>query len=136
MKTTFNKALIILCGIILISCGGPTNKSNGKLKFEQIGYFKGDNNLRYFTFWVDSDSVINPDSIPSNILSELKTHGRKQMNTKGQVTASFYYLYKDQVPDITLLTAQAANDIAHERKPIASVWIMPTGRVNIIENPE
>lgn len=58
------------------------------------------------------------------------------MNTSGQVTASFYYIDKSSVPDITTLNAQRANDIAHERKPIASVWIMPTGKINLIKNPE
>ena len=80
--------------------------------------------------------MINPDSVPSNILNEIKQLGSLRMNTDGRVTASFYYLDRNQVPDITLLNAQAANDIAHERKPIASVWVMPTGRVDLIENPE
>ncbi len=58
------------------------------------------------------------------------------MNTQGRVTASFYYLEKNNTPDITTLNAQNANDLAHEKKPIASVWIMPTGKINLIIKPE
>ena len=83
-----------------------------------------------------SDSAINPDSISPNTTNEIKKHGSNRMNTAGEVTASFYYLDRNQVPDIPLLNAQTANDIAHERKPIASVWIMPTGQINLIEKPE
>jgi len=70
------------------------------------------------------------------VFNALKKHGSKQMNTSGRVTASFYYINKNSAPDITMLDSQKANDIAHERKPIASVWIMPTGRINLIKNPE
>ncbi len=106
------------------------------LDYEQIGYYKGDNKLRYFTFYVKSSEPLDAQSIPEDVFEELKKHGSKQMNTSGQVTASFYYFNKSSAPDITTLDAQRANDIAHERKPIASVWIMPTGKINLIKNPE
>ena len=106
------------------------------LDFEQIGYYKGDNKLRYFTFYVKSSKPLDAQSIPEDVFDELKKHGSKQMNTSGQVSASFYYINKSSVPNITTLDAQRANEIVHERKPIASVWIMPTGEINLIKNPE
>ena len=136
MRTVFLKSTIILGFIFFYSCGGPSDTSSDKLNFEQVGYYKGDNKLRYFTFWVESDTIMNPVAIPSEFLKEIKAHGAKQMNTAGQITASFYYLDKKQVPDITTLDAQAANDLAHEQRPITSVWIMPNGQINLIENPE
>lgn len=116
--------------------GGEKTKSGNNLDFEQIGYYKGDNNLRYFTFYVKASQSLYADSIPEDIFEALKNHGSKQMHTSGQVTASFYYIDKSSVPDITNLDAQKANDIAHDRKPIAAVWIMPTGNINLIKNPE
>ncbi len=115
---------------------GEKTESGINLNFEQIGYYKGENKLRYFTFYVNSSETLNPDSISEDVFEALKKHGSKQMNTSGQITASFYYIDKSSVPDITTLDAQKANDIAHERKPIASVWIMPTGQINLIYNPE
>lgn len=111
-------------------------KSGRTLDFEQIGCYKGDNKLRYFTFYVKSSEPLDALSIPEDVFEELKKHGSKQMNTSGQVTASFYYIDKSSAPDITTLDAQRANDIAHERKPITSVWIMPTGKINLIKKPE
>ena len=126
--------------IVFALASGETEETKTEsgitLNFEQIGYFKGDNNLRYFTFYVKSSEPLNAQSIPEDVFEELKKHGSNQMNTSGQITASFYYIDKNSTPDITTLDAQRANDVAHERKPIASVWIMPTGKINLIKNPE
>ena len=105
-------------------------------KFEQIGYFKGDNNLRYFTFYINSALQIDRDSISDDLYDTIKEHGSQRMNTSGQITASFYYIDKGNTPDITMLSASKANELAHEMKPIAAVWIMPTGQINLIKNPE
>jgi hypothetical protein len=111
-----------------------SNKKN-KLTFEQIGYFKSQDRLRYFTFYVEVPE--QPDYIHSeNFYNEIKKHGAGQMYTDGKTTASFYYLDKKSTPDITLLNAQQANNIAHENNPIASVWIHPTGKINLIKNPQ
>lgn len=129
------KRLSFLLLLIVAACGQPS-KTTPKLEFEQVGYYKGENNLRYLTFYVQSNMAINKDSIPESVLEQIKTHGVTRMHTEGQVTASFYYLSKSQTPDITMLTAQEANDLAHQRKPIASVWIFPTGNVEMIVKPE
>ena len=121
--------------IINFSCGESSSKKE-KLSFEQIGYFKNNNKLRYFTFWIKPDSMINPNSISEKTYNAIKEHGSKQTNTSGKITTSFYYLDKGQTPDITLLSAQEANDLAHTKKPIAAVWIMPNGQINLIKNPE
>ncbi len=139
MKKTLFTSLLITSLFLNFSCGETTKteeKSIDKSTFEQIGYYKNDSKLRYFTFWVKSDSLINPNSISEKIYDEIKEHGSKQMNTNGKITASFYYLDKGQTPDITLLSAQEANDLAHNKKPIVAVWKMPNGQVNLIKNPE
>jgi uncharacterized protein YxeA len=116
----------------------PIEESNSlsNYNFEQVGYYKGDNKLRYFTFYVKSNESINPNSIPQDFINAVKDHGSNQTNTSGQITASFYYLDKANTPDITSLTASRANDLAHNKKPIIAVWIMPNGNVNLMENPE
>jgi hypothetical protein len=106
------------------------------LSFEQVGYYKGESKLRYFTFYVSSAEPLKENNLPHDFLDNLKEHGSKQMNTSGQITASFYYLTRDSTPDITTLSADKANDIAHNRKPIVAVWIMPNGQINVIEKPE
>lgn len=127
---------VLLISLFLNNSCGESSTANDKLSFEQIGYFKSDSKLRYFTFYVKSDSLINPNSISEKIYSEIKEHGSKQMNTSGEITASFYYLDKAQTPDITTLSAQEANDLAHKRKPVVAVWQMPNGQINLIKNPE
>ena len=139
MKKNLLKSLFLASLFLIFSCGETSkteNKSKNKLTFEQIGYFKNDSKLRYFTFWVKSDSLINPNSISEKIYDDIKEHGSNQMNTSGKITASFYYLDKGQTPDITLLSAQEANDLAHNKKPIVAVWKMPNGQVNLMKNPE
>jgi len=139
MKKNLLTSLLLTSLFFVFSCGNISktkNKSTAKLTFEQIGYYKNASKLRYFTFWVKSDSLINPNSISEKIYNQIKEHGSKQMNTSGKITASFYYLDKGQTPDITLLSAQEANDLAHNKKPIVAVWIMPNGQVNLIKNPE
>ncbi|NEW85110.1 MAG: hypothetical protein GZ094_22475 [Mariniphaga sp.] len=136
MKKNLLTNVLLACLFLTFSCGETTTTSKDKLSFEQIGYFKNDSKLRYFTFWVKSDSLIVPNSINEKIFNQIKEHGSKQTNTSGKITASFYYLDKGQTPDVTLLSAQEANDLAHNKKPIAAVWIMPNGEINLIENPE
>jgi hypothetical protein len=139
MKKTLFTTLLIISLFLNFSCGKTTKtkeKSKDKLSFEQIGYFKNDNKLRYFTFWINSNNQINPSSISEKSYNEIKEHGSKQTNTSGKITASFYYLDKEQTPDITMLSAQDANDLAHKKKPIVAVWKMPNGQINLIKNPE
>lgn len=130
--------IVILFVLVLTSCGDDKvkTKSGATLTFEQIGYFKNDETkLRYFTFYVKSPTPLSAESIPDDVFSEIKDHGSKQFNTAGCVTASFYYIDRSSAPDITSLSAQRANDVAHDRKPIAAVWIMPKGNINLIKNP-
>lgn len=129
--------LVIPMFVLLMACGQPDLKFNGKpISFDRVGYFKGDNNLRYFTFYINTQETVDRNNIPEELVKLTKEHGSKQMNTPGKVTASFYYLEKNKTPDITTLTANKANDLAHEMKPIISVWIMPNGQINQIKNPE
>lgn len=134
-------ASILVVGIFLIlsvASGSDEQKSQSytNLNFEQVGYYKGENKLRYFTFYIKSSESLNRDSLSEDIFEELKKHGSKQMNTSGQITASFYYLDRNSAPDITNLDAQRANDLAHNSKPVAAIWIMPSGQINLIKNPE
>ncbi len=136
MKKYLLTSLLLSSLFLIFSCGETSTPSTDKLSFEQIGYYKNDSKLRYFTFWIKSDSLLEPNLITEKIFSEIQEHGSKQSNTSGKITASFYYLDKRQTPDITLLSAQEANDLAHNKKPIAVVWIMPNGQINFIKNPE
>jgi hypothetical protein len=134
-------ASILVVGIFLIlavASGSDEQQSQTgtNLNFEQIGYYKGEKKLRYFTFYVKSSESLSRDSLSEEIFEELKKHGSKQMNTSGQITASFYYLDRNSAPDITNLDAQRANDLAHDRKPVAAIWIMPSGQINLIKNTE
>jgi len=116
---------IVFFSFLGSSCSGDGKTANSP--FEQVGYFKGENNLRYYTFWV-KETMKN-----EQLLEAVKLHGSQQRNTSGQVTASFYYTSKNQAPDITNLDAETANEIAHEKKPAVAVWIMPNGQINVIE---
>jgi hypothetical protein len=114
------------------------NKEDLKLEFDQVGYYKlpdKNNRLRYFTFNVFSNVTLNKDSIPDSVFEKIYQHGSKMMNTSGAITATFYYIEPNYAPDITLLNANTAPDVAHDRKPIASVWIMPNGQINFFKNP-
>lgn len=123
--------------IISFSCGQEELQFNGKpISFEQVGYFKGSNNLRYFTFNMRTEGNIDRNNIPKELLELTKKHGSKQMNTPGEITASFYYYGETQAPDITNLSAEEANSKAHEMKPVIAVWIMPNGQIHQLENPE
>lgn len=145
MKNLFLLSVLFLlfsCDSQSVNSSGSGSQNNStiekplKADFKQIGYFKGDDRLRYFTFFVDYPKEVNRDSIPSDLLNQIKSHGSKQQNTAGKVTASFYYLDLGSTPDITNYNANRANDIAHEKKPIASVWIMPNGSINVFQNPQ
>ena len=101
-----------------------------------VGYYKGETKLRYFTFYINTEVVIKRESISDELFNLIKDHGSKESHTAGLVTASFYYINKKDTPDITLLSAEQANTIAHERHPLMSVWILPNEKVVIVENPE
>ena len=138
-KNIFFSSLILLILIpllLFISCKEDSSKIKKKsITFDQVGYFKGDNNLRYYTFYLNTTDTIDRNNISEEIINSIKDHGSKQMNTTGQITASFYYLEKDKTPDITILDSAKANEVAHEMKPIMSVWIMPNGQINHFINP-
>lgn len=113
-------------------------KEDIKLDFNQIGYFKSpdkNNRIRYFTFNVLINTPVNKDSIPDSVFEKIYQHGSKRMNTAGAITATFYYIEPNYAPDITLLNANTVLDVAHDRKPIASVWKMPNGQINFFKNP-
>jgi hypothetical protein len=122
--------VMLLLTLTLVGCG--SSESN----FDQVGYFKSENKLRYFTFQIKDPIGSTQTNISSALRAEIESHGKMQMNTSGHITASFYYLSPNNAPDITNLSAQQANDTAHAHKPIIAVWIMPTGKINVITNPK
>lgn len=136
--------LLIIIVVVVIAVIFITSNDNSeeqelprdRLIFDQIGYHKSDNNLRYFTFYVYRADMGKIDTDSEEFFNKLKQHGSSQPHTEGRVTTSFYYLDKNKTPDITQLNSQAANDLAHERDPIAAVWIQVDGEVNLIKNPE
>ncbi len=109
---------------------------NESVSFDQVGYYKNEENyLRYKTFYINTSITIDRNNISDELLLLIEEHGSKQMHTDDAVTASFYYINKEDVPDITLMTAQQSNDIAHENNPLVTVWIMPNNDVNVFINP-
>ncbi len=58
------------------------------------------------------------------------------MHTANRVTATFYYLHKENTPDIsTARNETIANEIAHDHKPLVAVWKFSKDKINVIENP-
>ncbi len=109
--------------------------SSDSISFRQVGYFKAENRLRYFTFLIDTTQRVSADFSEDDFWKQIKQHGSEQMNTPECVTASFYYIEK--APDISnYMREEDANNAAHEANPIASVWIMPNGQVNLIKQPQ
>ncbi len=104
------------------------------LEFEQIGYSFRRNNDRYFTFHIKSPRKLANEDM-SKFLEIVKEHGSKRRHTKGASTASFYYMKRENTPDITKMWASRATKKAHENKPIASVWINKEGECTLIKNP-
>ena len=70
------------------------------VEIEDIGYFKSADKFRCFTFSVEN--TLNMDT--ADIISQLKSHAKKQYHTSGASTAVFYYKRKGGVnlPNPTL----------------------------------
>lgn len=140
-KTWF---IVIASLFVLSLLGGlfkqetATAKKEEKLTIEQIGYFwNKDIGLRYKTFYISSDNGTLGDSLSSSFLSQIKAHGSSQQQTPGKVTASFYYTNKEGTPDVTMArSGEEANATIHRKKPRVAVWKLPSGDINLIENPE
>ena len=136
MKKYFLITLILFISTFLYWCSNNNNVTLNNIEFEQVWYFKSNDNLRYFTFFINIKNIDSYTDLSEEIFSKIKEHGWKRMNTSWKVTASFYYTDRNNTPDITLLNSEDANNLAHEKKPIASVWIMPNGNINLIKSPE
>lgn len=131
------KYLIPLFTLLLIAgCGGSDNSETEKVKFEQVGYFKSPDNLRYYTFYVKTDLDNNNEVEYSELKKIVEKHGSELMNTSGKVTVGFYYDDKINTPNITNYSAERANEVAHEMKPMFAVWNYGNGQIKLIENPE
>jgi hypothetical protein len=122
-----------------------SNDSEYTLKFTEVGYYKDKSKLRYYTVYIDFLSsnhnskkplTIDRDSLPDYLLNQIKEHGSKKMHTDNSVTATFYYLNKENTPDITNSRNQTiANEIAHDHKPLVAVWKFSKDKINVIKNP-
>jgi len=124
--------LSIFALLFIYSC----TSENQKYSFEQIGYYKSDSRFRVFTFYIKTQEKINKDSIPEDMWSAIREHGKNQMHTEGTQTQSFYYLSKENTPDVTLLKSyKSAINTAYNQKPLAVVSIDITG-VNFVKKPE
>lgn len=137
------KIFAIIIVLVIAGCKLDTkkfNKPSYEVTFSQVGYYKNvTSKLRYFTFNVQvwENGMLIDSVVPNHrIFYMLRKHGADQAHTYGAVTASFYYVNPPYAPDITLMTAQEANDAAHAHNPLASVWIKPSGLVDFITKPE
>jgi hypothetical protein len=112
-------------------------RENDKFEFEQIGYFKSDNNNRVFTFYINTWRDLDIDSIPEQLWEAIKVHGNRLMHTSGVQTHSYYYTRKVNTPDITLAGSFVnAVDKCYEKKPIALVLIGVDGKSGFIKYPD
>ncbi|MDZ7846932.1 MAG: hypothetical protein U5L96_09245 [Owenweeksia sp.] len=125
--------------IIALATGEDKEEKSDRssVDFEQIGYWKGESKQRMFTFSIESTEQINSGSIPEELWSAIQEHGQKQMNTSGRNTMSYYYLNKQNTPDITTYsTYDGAYEKAMCAKPIAEVYIQFNGEKGINKNPK
>ena len=123
---------ILALFVIVYGC----TEKNQKYSFEQIGYYKADNKMRAFTFLINTSEKLNKDSIPDELWTTIQNHGNNMMHTQGRQTQSFYYLSREQTPDVTMVNSyDAAINAAYNKKPLAVVSQDISG-VNLIKNPE
>jgi len=145
MKT---KSLIILVLIALSSCTSNEEqkkaslpvkqKENRPIQFTKIGYYKATNNSRIFIFIFNTDPFFNPDSIPDNLIKDIRNHASSLWYESGRVTVSFYYALN--------LTANVHNlagfdnfydakEYAFDCGPDIVAWHMPGGQINVFTPP-
>lgn len=112
------------------------NKDDIKYEFEQVGYFKGSNNTRVYTFEIKTDENIIMGSVPNELWQLIETHGSNRMNTSGRNTQSFYYLSGTNIPDVTLSSDfDMAYEKAYEVQPLALVYIQFNGQKGLAKHP-
>ena len=119
--------------LFLFSCGNSKKAEveNSIASFDKVGYFKSPNKLRYYTIHLKTSETDVSQVLKDAVLE----HGKKLMNTAGQTTVGFYYLQRENTPDITNLSASKANEVAHNHKPLFTVWNYGNGNVMLLENP-
>ena len=105
--------------------------------FRQIGYYKSDENHRVFTYLFQSTNEINLNNISTEIWDAIEQHGLNQMNTSGRNTQSFYYVRRENIPDVTLSNNfEIAINRAYDNNPIAVVYIQFDGQTGISKFPD
>lgn len=138
-KNIISIVLISMFFVLSYSCNSDTKikvTETLSIEFEQIGYFKNDQQ-RVFTFYINSTEIIDKNNIPEKLWSVIEEHGKKQMNTQGKNTQSFYYLSRTNAPDVTnMKTYEGAIDKASLNEPLALVYIMFNGDKGIIKKPK
>jgi hypothetical protein len=131
---------VLLFLIIAFGSGESETKVTDKLsiEFEQIGYFKMNNN-RVFTYNIKTTEKVDKENAPKEFWDAVKKHGESQMNTSGKLTNSYYYLNDKKAPNITNMNDFfAANEKANDFSPVAVVYINPSGEKDfrIIQDEE
>lgn len=97
---------------ILVSCGDAPSGST----YDQVGYYKGDNKSRVFSYRIPRDAK----------RTEVNEHGNKLMWTKGRITVACYwhnppYDAKDAVtgaPSMEVALARACGERSGGHKPL------------------
>ena len=131
MSISLLTVFILVAFVFGLAASTDTNDT-----FEQVGYYKGANKLRYFTVYVKGHEDVDRENIPAELEAEIVVHGSKQMHTDYRLTATFYYTEPGQAPNVTGMTAAQANAWAHDQKPLMAVWIMANEQVNVFRNPQ
>ena len=137
-RKRFNKRMLLffflplIIGVVIIAslpgsqeaCVDQHDYIKEKIKFDQIGYFKGESEFgsdkfRLFTFYVSDTNWY-----------AIKTHGDKLMHTKGSPTVAFYYTDRNLIKDITSVK-NFTEALRHGYVPgcVAKYWKNPKGKV-------
>lgn len=124
------KITLLLLLIISLKCSNYEYIN----EYEMIGYSKN-NNARVITYNIKNIKQIKRDSFPMEIIKDLTLKGHREPNTKGAITAVFFFC-ENQAPNISNLNTLKATEIALNNKPIAVVWNYGDGTKKTIFNPE
>jgi hypothetical protein len=147
MKKFYYVLLGLVCLLLIISFfKSSSNIEQDKVidleerspyRFEQIGYFKSNQN-RIFTFYVSSTiGDISVDSIPSDLWDIIRSHGSNLMHTPKRITQGLYYIERESTPDPTLAGEYySAIDIVYDSKPIGAFIRHTSGNITFEKFPE
>lgn len=116
---------------VFLIIGAFISCNSEKSTFKLVSSF-GNDTIQYYTFNI-SERVDLSGGMTDQVKAEIKEHGTLQAR-KEVVTATFYF--RGNAPNIeNAIGGLDASTKIQESKPVAVLWAMPDGRVQLIENP-